>query len=235
MRSAQPNEPSPGHRHRRQRHQSSAVDTVSGQMLATRYRVATPRPSRPESVYRLVGTIRDHFGWSGPVGCAFPGVVRDGKTLTAANVHKSWIGTDAAADFKGIFGGRVVVLNDADAAGLAEVRFGPGQRDGVVIVLTLGTGIGSAIFVDRRLMPNTELGHLRVDGREAERRASARGRRCATNLIVRGGARGYGLFFRSLRHFFGRTCSLSVVASARISLSTAAASISERRCYRPRC
>ncbi len=143
-------------------------------MLATRYRVATPRPSRPESVYRLVGTIRDHFGWSGPVGCAFPGVVRDGKTLTAANVHKSWIGTDAAADFKGIFGGRVVVLNDAEAAGLAEVRFGPGQRDGVVIILTLGTGIGSAIFVDRRLMPNTELGHLRVDGREAERRASAR-------------------------------------------------------------
>ena len=153
---------------------AAPIDTDTGQLLARRYRVKTPNPSKPDSVFGAAKAIQDHFDWKGPVGCAFPGVVRNGIVLTAANVHKSWLGADAVTGFSDALDAPVTVLNDADAAGLAEVRFGAAQRDGVVIVLTLGTGIGSAVFVDRKLVPNTELGHLRLDGREAEQRASAR-------------------------------------------------------------
>jgi polyphosphate glucokinase len=109
-----------------------------------------------------------------PVGNVFPAAVQDGITLTAANVDRAWIGSPAQALFSSALGRPVVVLNDADAAGLAEMRFGAGRGvDGVVLLLTLGTGIGSALFVDGRLVPNTELGHLELHGKDAELRASA--------------------------------------------------------------
>ncbi|MBF8187443.1 ROK family protein [Nonomuraea sp. K274] len=146
------------------------VDTSSGELLDDRLRVPTPHPSKPHEVVNVVAAVVKHFDWNGPVGVTFPGVVVDGVVRSAANVHHSWVGVDAAA----LFGG-AAVLNDADAAGLAELTFGRGvgQR-GTVLVLTFGTGIGSALFTDGVLVRNTELGHLRLRGKDAEYRASAR-------------------------------------------------------------
>ncbi|MFE7313696.1 polyphosphate--glucose phosphotransferase [Streptomyces sp. NPDC057555] len=157
------------------------VDLERGELAEERYKVLTPQPATPEAVADCVKEVVDHFGWTGPVGATFPGVVTGGTTRTAANVDKRWIGTDAAALLTGRLGGGtaagcpVTLLNDADAAGLAEMRFGAGAgRTGTVIVLTLGTGIGSAVFTDGRLVPNTELGHLELHGHEAEKRASTK-------------------------------------------------------------
>ncbi|MGW1378131.1 polyphosphate--glucose phosphotransferase [Streptomyces sp. NPDC002446] len=156
------------------------VDLERGDLAEERYKVLTPHPATPEAVADCVRQVVAHFGWSGPVGATFPGVVTGGTTRTAANVDKGWIGTDAAALLSGRLGGEaggcpVTVLNDADAAGLAEMRFGAGRdRAGTVIVLTFGTGIGSAVFTDGRLVPNTELGHLELHGHDAEKRASTR-------------------------------------------------------------
>lgn len=149
------------------------VDVQKGALTDERYRVLTPNPSTPDAVATTVKEVVDHFGWDGAVGCTFPAVVKDGVTLTAANVDKSWIGTDAAATFGATLGRPVVVLNDADAAGIAEMRFGAGRgRNGVVIVVTLGTGIGCGMFLDGRLVPNTELGHIEIDGKDAEKIAA---------------------------------------------------------------
>ncbi|GAA3715693.1 ROK family protein [Nonomuraea antimicrobica] len=146
------------------------VDTKTGELVDERLRIPTPEPSRPDAVAEVVASIVRHFGWDGPVGVTFPGVVVDGVVRSAANVDRSWVGVDAAR----LFGG-ATVLNDADAAGLAEVRFGRGRgQRGTVLVLTFGTGIGSALFVDGVLVPNTELGHLELHGKDAEHRASAR-------------------------------------------------------------
>ncbi|MFC4006745.1 polyphosphate--glucose phosphotransferase [Nonomuraea purpurea] len=146
------------------------VDTVAGKLVEERLRIPTPQPSKPDEVAESVAAIVEHFGWNGPVGVTFPGVVKEGVVLTAANVHHSWIGVDAAA----LFGG-ASVLNDADAAGVAEMTFGHGRGEhGTVLVLTFGTGIGSALFIDGTLVPNTELGHLELRGKDAEHRASAR-------------------------------------------------------------
>ncbi|WP_078961688.1 polyphosphate--glucose phosphotransferase [Streptomyces hygroscopicus] len=152
------------------------VDLDRGEPAAERHKVLTPHPATPEAVLGGVVEVVRHFGWSGrPVGVTFPGVVRDGVTLTAANVDKSWIGTDLASRLGERLGCPVTVLNDADAAGVAEVTFGAAAgRKGTVIVLTLGTGIGSAIFTGGQLVPNAELGHLELDGHEAEKRASTK-------------------------------------------------------------
>ncbi|MEV0145823.1 MULTISPECIES: polyphosphate--glucose phosphotransferase [unclassified Nonomuraea] len=148
------------------------VDVSAGKLAQERLRIPTPQPSKPEPVAEVVRQIADHFSWSGPIGVTFPGVVRDGVVRTAANVHHSWIGVDAAE----LFGG-ATVLNDADAAGIAEMTFGEGRdRRGTVLMLTFGTGIGSALFVDGVLVPNTELGHLELHGKDAERRASDKAR-----------------------------------------------------------
>ena len=151
----------------------AVVRTGKGRLATDRLRIPTPQPATPDAVTDTVAQIAAHFDWHGPVGVTFPGVVRDGTVLTAANVAPAWVGTDAAARFARATGCRVVVGNDADAAGLAEARFGA-ARDvpGVVIVLTLGTGIGSALLVDGRLVPNTELGHLTLHGDDAERHAA---------------------------------------------------------------
>lgn len=149
------------------------VDTATGELLADRLRIPTPSPAVPDAVADVVRRIVEHFEWRGPVGITFPGVVLDGTVRTAANVHKSWIGTDARELFGAATGCPVTVLNDADAAGLAEVEFGAGRgHQGVLLVLTFGTGIGSALIVDGLLVPNTEFGHVEIRGKDAEHRAS---------------------------------------------------------------
>ena len=154
------------------------VDLGEGRLLGERIRVDTPQPSTPEAVYAVVTDLVGRFGWTGEVGVTFPGVMKKGVAHTAANVDKSWIGTDIDADLeRRLAGGPVQTLNDADAAGLAEMRYGAGRdRPGVVLLLTFGTGIGSALFVDGHLVPNTEFGHIQVDGEDGERRASAAAR-----------------------------------------------------------
>lgn len=154
------------------------VDLETGQLSVDRLRIDTPRPATPQAVASVVAQLLDHFSWQGSVGCTFPAVVRRGVTMTAANVDDGWIELDADALLEGVTGRPVHLLNDADAAGLAEMRYGAGRGvSGVVIMLTLGTGIGSAIFSDGRLLPNTEFGHLEIRGKAAERRASDRVRK----------------------------------------------------------
>ncbi|MEN3584993.1 ROK family protein [Streptomyces sp. ZYX-F-203] len=155
------------------------VDLDRGALAEERHKVLTPRPSSPEAVAAGVREVVEHFGWSGPVGLTFPGVVTGGARVeTAANVAGEWVGTDARALFGESLGGLpVTVVNDADAAGVAEMRFGAGRdRRGTVVVLTLGTGIGSALFTDGVLVPNTELGHLELHGHDAEKHASGKAR-----------------------------------------------------------
>ncbi len=149
------------------------VDTRSGQLLADRHRILTPQPATPESVTGVVAELAKFFEWTGPAGAAFPAVMKQGVAETAANVDKEWIGADAGKLFSEAIGSDVTVVNDADAAGVAEMTFGAGKdRGGVVIMVTLGTGIGSAVFIDGQLMPNTELGHMKMGKKDAEKRAS---------------------------------------------------------------
>lgn len=153
------------------------VDLVRGVLAQERQKVLTPHPAAPAAVVGAVCEVVDHFGLRGPVGITFPGVVVDGHTMTAANVDAGWIGLDAVDHFEQALGRPVALLNDADAAGVAEMAFGAGRdRGGVVIMLTFGTGIGSALFVDGALVPNTELGHLELGGKDAERHASSAAR-----------------------------------------------------------
>ncbi|MER5387590.1 polyphosphate--glucose phosphotransferase [Saccharopolyspora sp. NPDC002686] len=153
------------------------VDIEGGVLAEERMRIPTPQPSTPSAVADAVAEIVDKFSWTGPVGITLPCVIKDGTALTAANVDKGWIGTDAQALFAERLGRAredVLVLNDADAAGIAEIRAGAGAgHRGLVVVLTFGTGIGSAMFIDGKLVPNTEFGHIEVDGHDAESEAAA--------------------------------------------------------------
>jgi polyphosphate glucokinase len=150
------------------------VDLDSGTLIGKRRRIPTPVPSTPQAVAEVADQIVDHFGWHGRLGVTIPCVVKHGTAYTAANVDPSWIGTDAQAVLGKQIGEPVLVLNDADAAGLAEMRYGAGRdASGVVVLLTFGTGIGSAVFSDSELVPNTELGHLELDGGDAEDYAAA--------------------------------------------------------------
>jgi polyphosphate glucokinase len=150
------------------------VDLDAGTFAQDRLRIPTPDGGRPADVAKVVAEIVAHFPEiDGPIGCTFPAVMTNGVALTAANVDRSWIGTDAQTLFGEAAGREFVVVNDADAAGIAEMRYGAGKGErGVVLMLTLGTGIGSALFIDGVLVPNTEFGHLEVNGKEAEHRAA---------------------------------------------------------------
>ena len=153
------------------------VDVQHGRVIREIDPEPTPAGGAPDAVIELLAGIAGRLTADGPVGLAFPAVAKRGLACTAANVDRRWIGTDAASLLGGRIGRPVAFLNDADAAGIAEMTFGAGRgREGVVMLLTLGTGIGSALFVDGRLLPNTELGHLEVGGQEAEHRASGRAR-----------------------------------------------------------
>lgn len=151
------------------------VDLSTGELAAKRLRIKTPESSTPDSVMGILREIVAHHGYSGPVGVTVPSVVINGTVITAANIDKSWIGFDAAASMSDALGMPVTVLNDADAAGLAEERFGAAMdHSGVCLLLTFGTGIGSALIHDGVLIPNTELGHLEFKGMEAEHYAAGR-------------------------------------------------------------
>lgn len=145
------------------------VDLLTGRLVADRVRIATPDPSTPDAVAEVVAKLVDQVGVAGPIGLTLPAVITDGVVRTAANIDPSWIGVDATELFGRATGRPVSVVNDADAAGIAEVRFGAAAgRPGVVVMITLGTGIGSALFIDGVLVPNTELGHINLHHGEAE-------------------------------------------------------------------
>lgn len=149
------------------------VDTEKGTLTTDRFRLLTPKPATPDAVAGIVAEVVKHFDYKGRVGCTFPGVVKHGVIHTAANVDKSWMNVNARSTFEDATGCTFEVTNDADCAGVAEMRYGAGKdRPGVVIVVTLGTGIGTAVFLDGVLVPNTELGHLEIRGKDAERRAA---------------------------------------------------------------
>ncbi len=151
------------------------VDINSGRMLTERYRIPTPEQATPDAVADIVAEIARFFNWDGPIGCTVPARVEHGIVHTAANIHEDWIETKVDELLSSRTGHPVEVLNDADAAGVASLRFGAGKDcDGVVLLLTVGTGIGSALFVNRKLVPNTELGHLILHGQIAEEYASDR-------------------------------------------------------------
>jgi polyphosphate glucokinase len=152
---------------------AAPVDVASGRLLADRVRVLTPHPATPDAITTVVAELVGQIQSSGPIGIAFPAAVKNGVTLSATNVDRAWINADASRAFRLATRRPVTVINDADAAGLAEVRHGAAAGvDGVVIVLTLGTGIGCALFANSVLVPNTELGHLPIRGKDAEQRAS---------------------------------------------------------------
>ncbi|HEX7374122.1 MAG TPA: ROK family protein [Steroidobacteraceae bacterium] len=151
------------------------VDPFTGLVAGDVLKWPTPASAAPDDVVAMLASMADELPSSGPVGLAFPAVTKSGVAWTAANIDKRWIGFNARGHLQARIQRPVAFLNDADAAGIAEMTLGSGRdRDGTVMVLTLGTGIGSALFVDRRLFPNTELGHLEVRGQEAEHRASAK-------------------------------------------------------------
>ena len=151
------------------------VDLGTGELIGPRYKLATPQPATPDAVSDTIASVVREFGWTGPLGVTYPGVVTNGTVRTAANVDASWIGTNVSAIISAKLNGLPVeVLNDADAAGLAEEKFGAGRDNtGLVVLLTFGTGIGSAVIHNGILLPNTEFGHLEVGGKEAEHRAAS--------------------------------------------------------------
>jgi len=149
------------------------VDTETGNLLAERIRIKTPKYAEPQPVADVVAEIARAFNWNGPIGIGFPAPIKAGVAMMAANISDKWIGTNADDLFTKTTGCDCTMINDADAAGLAEMRFGAGTNQmGTVIMLTLGTGIGTAIFHQGHLLPNTEFGHLDMLGRDAEHRVS---------------------------------------------------------------
>ena len=156
---------------------AAPVDVASGKLTAERQKLDTPHPAKPEAVAKVVAELVKSFNWTGPVGATFPGVVINGMIRSAANLDPDWIGVSASDLFGKATGQKFTVINDADAAGLAEMKFGAGVgKTGTVLMLTLGTGIGSALFIDGILVPNTEFGHIEIRGKDAEKRASEHAR-----------------------------------------------------------
>ena len=153
---------------------AAIVDLDTGELASERLRIPTPRPATPEAMAEVAAELVRGHRWSGSIGVGFPGIVSHGVVHSAANLDSNWVGVDADAVLSQACGADVAMVNDADAAGLAEMRWGAGRGvDGVVLVLTFGTGIGSGLFVNGQLVPNTELGHLELDGRDAESYAAA--------------------------------------------------------------
>src|SRR6476646_10660739 len=151
------------------------VDLDTGELIGERFKLATPQPATPDAVAKTIAAVVKEFGWTDKLGVTYPGVVTDGIVRTAANVDKRWIGVNARDVISAARDGlAVTVLTDADAAGLAEEKFGAGSdNSGVIVLLTFGTGIGSAVIHNGVLLPNTEIGHLEVGGKEAEHRAAS--------------------------------------------------------------
>ncbi|QIA08050.1 polyphosphate--glucose phosphotransferase [Draconibacterium halophilum] len=146
------------------------VDTKTGELVTERHRIETPQPATPDAVAEVMAQLTEHFNWKGKVGVGVPAVVKNGVMLTAANIDKSWIGQEVNKKLSEKTGCEVECVNDADAAGIAEIHFGAGAKvKGMVFLLTVGTGIGTVIFIDKHLVPNLELGHLEFKGKTIER------------------------------------------------------------------
>nr|WP_320000464.1 ROK family protein [uncultured Draconibacterium sp.] len=146
------------------------VDTKTGELVTERHRIETPQPATPDAVAEVMAQLTDHFNWKGKVGVGVPAVVKNGVMLTAANIDKSWIGQEVNKQLSDKTGCEVECVNDADAAGIAEIHLGAGAKEkGMVFLLTVGTGIGTVIFIDKHLVPNLELGHLEFNGKTIER------------------------------------------------------------------
>lgn len=178
------------------------VDLEKGDFAMERLRIPTPEPSTPKAVAAIVKKITKHFKWDQALGCTFPAVIKKGIACSAANVDQSWMGTDGETMLREATGCPTLLLNDADAAGIAEMEYGAGKkRQGVVIMLTFGTGIGSAIFSDGILVPNTEFGHLEIRGKDAEHRASALVRK-EKNLDWKNWARAVNEFLQRMEILF---------------------------------
>lgn len=147
----------------------AVVDTQKGELITDRYRIPTPKPATPDAVIETIEAIIEHFDWQGPVGCGFPAAVKNEIVKTASNIDKSWIGINASARIEKETGCPTHLLNDVDAAGFAEVEFGAGRgRYGTIFMAAFGTGIGTAVFHNQQLVPNTELGHIPMHGGPAE-------------------------------------------------------------------
>jgi len=139
------------------------VDTETGEMLSERLRLATPQPATPKAMATTVGKLSSEFDWKGPIGVCFPAIIHNNVALTASNIDDAWIGTNVAKVFEKTTGCKVKVVNDADAAGIAEIRFGGGRgAKGTLFLITVGTGLGTALIRNGELVPNTELGHLEL-------------------------------------------------------------------------
>jgi polyphosphate glucokinase len=178
------------------------VDTETGKLLGERVRIKTPKQAEPEPVVEVVAEIAKSFDWKGPIGIGFPAPIKTGITMMAANVSEKWVGTNADDLFTKVTGCDCTMINDADAAGLAEMKFGAGVgQPGTVIMVTLGTGIGSAIFYRGVLLPNTEFGHLEVQGRDAESRASDAARQ-RDDLSWKKYAKRLNLFLTAMERLF---------------------------------
>lgn len=153
---------------------AAPVDPVSGALVRERLHIPTPQPATPEAVSNIIAKLTVDLNWTGPIGCGFPAVIRDGIACTAANIDPAWVGKNLVEMFSTKTMSKITVLNDADAAGLAEMHYGAGRNaSGTTIVVTAGTGLGTALFRDSTLVPNTELGHLKLDGGSAEELTSA--------------------------------------------------------------
>jgi polyphosphate glucokinase len=178
------------------------VNAESGELVGERIRVPTPEAAMPDEVVAAAVEVVSRSGWDGPVGCGFPGVVKGGVIHTAANVADEFIGFDLQTRLQKELGAPVRIVNDADAAGLAEMRWGAGRGvEGVVLMLTLGTGIGTALFIEGKLVPNTELGHIEIHGREAELWAADRIRK-VEELSWKKWSKRIGEYFQKMEALF---------------------------------
>ncbi len=145
----------------------AVVHVETGELVTDRLRFPTPEPSTPVEVAKIFKQMTEQLNWQGLIGCGFPAIIKQGVALTAANIDAHWIGTDAAGLFSAMCGCPVHVVNDADAAGMAEMRFGQGKGvRGTVVLITIGSGLGTCVFVDGRMIPNTEFGHIYLLGQE---------------------------------------------------------------------
>ena len=153
---------------------AAPVNPVNGTLVKERLHISTPQPATPVAVSKIIAKLIEDLNWTGPVGCGFPGVIQNGIACTAANIDPTWIGMNLVEMFSASTTNEVTVLNDADAAGLAEMHYGAGRKaSGTTFIVTAGTGLGTALFRGNTLIPNTELGHLSLNGGTAEEFASA--------------------------------------------------------------
>jgi polyphosphate glucokinase len=178
------------------------VDCKTGELLTERYRIPTPRPATPKAVTKTLVKIVEHFKWTGPIGCGFPAAINQGRIGTASNIDNDWIGAEVFDLFASATGCQTVVVNDADAAGLAEIAFGAGKNiKGVVFVITVGTGIGTAAFSQGCLFPNMELGHLILNGKIAEHFVSDAVRK-QENLSWKKWSKRFGEYLKEIERLF---------------------------------